>query len=173
MAAYVRVYFKLKYTAYSFDGIFCSVYFVWYILSSIFCPVYIIRYVLSRYLLSRIFCPVCFVRICFVRYTLSGFPLCGYVLSGYVLSGYVLSGYIVQIYFIKISFILAPHTANHDASYSEPWRLIQRTMTPMTYKRPPCRRGVHEGLNSVKRTLFRTKRPKYSATHRSNCQVNL
>ena len=28
MAAYVRVYFKLKYTGYIFGGIFCSVYFV-------------------------------------------------------------------------------------------------------------------------------------------------
>ena len=62
MAAYVRVYFKLKYTGYIFDGIFCPVYFVRFILSGIFspgtfCPVYFDLYVLSRYVLSGIFCP--------------------------------------------------------------------------------------------------------------------
>ena len=43
MAADVRLYFKLKYTGYIFDCIFCRVYFV--------------RYVLSVYILSGIFCP--------------------------------------------------------------------------------------------------------------------
>ena len=48
MAAYVWVYFKLKYTGYIFDGI----YFFRYILSGMFCP--------------DMFCPVCFVREYFV-----------------------------------------------------------------------------------------------------------
>ena len=43
MAAYVRVYFKLKYTEYVFDGIFCPIYFFRYILFGIFCPVDIVR----------------------------------------------------------------------------------------------------------------------------------
>ena len=43
VTAYVRVYFKLKYTGYIFHGIFCPVYFVRYILSRIYCPVCLSR----------------------------------------------------------------------------------------------------------------------------------
>ena len=61
IAAHVWVYFKLKYTGYIFDDIFCQIRFVRYNLSSIFCPVYFVRYVLSGYILPGIFCPCIFL----------------------------------------------------------------------------------------------------------------
>ena len=89
IAAYVWVYFKLKYTGYISDGIFCLVYFVWYILSSIFCPVYIVRYILSWYLLSGMYCPDMFCPVCFVQV-------------------YFVLVYYFLVYFVQVSFILAP-----------------------------------------------------------------
>ena len=70
MAVYVRVYFKLKYTGYIFNGIFCPVYFVWYI-----CQVYFVG----------IYCSLCFLPVPFILYILWGKFLSGYVLSGYIL----------------------------------------------------------------------------------------
>ena len=62
MAAYVRVYFKLKYTGYIFDGVFYLIYFITYIFPEYF----------FRYILSGMFCPDTFCPVYFVWYVLSG-----------------------------------------------------------------------------------------------------
>ena len=74
MAVYVRVYFKLPYTRYIFDGIFCPVYFVWYILSGIYIYIYIY---ICIYILFGMFCPGTFCLVYFVLYVLYGYVLSG------------------------------------------------------------------------------------------------
>ena len=100
----IFVSFKLQYTGYIFDGIFCPVYIVRYILSryvlsGILYLVYIVRYILSGYVMFSIFYPVCFIRIYFVQY----------ILSRYILSRYFFPG----IFCPGIFRLVLVHDVNH------------------------------------------------------------
>ena len=155
MTAYVRVYFKLKYTG--------------YILSGIFCLVYIVRYVLSQHLLSGIFCSVRFLKLFYYLFYIppscantlersAGSRVCDFgPFSGFQLCLRSSVCYRTPSLQPKYKTTGVNYTALHDHSLQQPYS-AQPTLLACQCRGPRIQSQICSGDRGIEPRTLRTSR---------------